>query len=189
MTLGTNATNQGGEHTLFPLGPAGLTSLERTVYDLLPHGSENAITQKRLAAQCGIGVRDLQTVLKELTEVRGLPIASSCGKPAGSFIPVTDEEIDGYIDHMTSRAVSCHRRIAALKRSAARSLIDVLSADLPPEAPAPPSRVDEPIALKPRPPRVCVMCSRKFPGWRKDAECCSPRCRSTFDQEKRQEAA
>lgn len=126
-SLGANAPGgdtpaRGTEQPSSEPRPA-LTSEERRVWELIPVGRANAIKQKRLAFECEISTRSLQHVLKDLTELRGLPIASACSNPMGVFIPETSEEVDAFVAQLRSRALSCFKRMNALNRAAASALL------------------------------------------------------------------
>lgn len=182
-SLGANAPPggdtlaRGTELTSSKPRPACLTSEERRVWELIPHGRARAIKQSLLADAVGLSTRTLQHVLKDLTEVHGLPVASACSKPMGVFIPETEAEVDAFIEQLTSRALSCFRRIKALKVSAAMSLATELQTSLPLRDAIEP---EEPCTVRSRAPRRCLTCSAKFPAWRKDRKFCSDKCRMIY---------
>ncbi len=178
----TAAEAGGGRQGPHPSPPSvaassGLTSEELKVWRLIPHGHANAIKQKYLAAQCGMSTRVLQRILKRLTEDHGLPIVSSCSPPYGVFIPATAEEVDAFVGQLASRALSCQRRIVAVKASAGQELADAMQAVLPLR---PAGRPEEPCTVRSRAPRRCLTCRTEFPAWRKDRKFCSDKCRMIY---------
>lgn len=173
-SLGANApggiTPAGGKEATSRLSrPAAarvLTSEERQVWDLIPRGRANAVKQKRLAAQLFISTRTLQHVLKDLTEIHGLPIASACSPPMGVFIPETEAEIDAFVAQLRSRALSCFKRMSALNRAAASALIREQQIEI--GFPEPPLRVAE---------AVCGQCHEPFKPSRSTQMYCGSECR------------
>ncbi len=93
-----------------------LTQTESLVWSVLQNhgGRQGAIKQRFLAAHCGIPVRELQDVLKSLTEGHLLPIASACSKPMGVFVIETAEEAKDYGAQLESRGISCFVRRKAM---------------------------------------------------------------------------
>ena len=161
-----------------------LTGTERRVMEQLHRhvGRANAITQARLAFLSGLSgkdpVRKLQIILKRLAEEEGIPIASACGLPAGTFLVDDPAEANEYIANLRSRAMSCFCRIKALNSSVARELAQALQAELPLPDTGEPEKNRARFADSP--PGKCLWCGETFVRWRHDRLFCSTECRMHF---------
>lgn len=171
---------RGGRAVTPSLAPAAapLSDDERRVWDLLPHGRLNAITQARLAAAAGVSTRQLQDILKSLTEDHGLPVCAACSEPMGSFVPATPAEAEPYIRQLRSRALSCFVRIKALSGSVARELLAEVQETLDFGSPAN-TRVGA------RDTQVCPQCVQLFAPARDTQMYCSDVCRYRAANERR----
>ena len=132
----------------------------------VPSGRARAIKQKYLAAQLDMSTRTLQQYLKDLTEVRGLPIASACSPPYGVFVPETPAEVDAFVAQLRSRALSCFKRIAALSRAAGVALLREQQLEIGFPEPS------LPVAGA-----ICCQCGKEFAPSRSTQIYCTSACR------------
>ena len=154
-----------------------LSAEERRVFEAVPHGRANAIKQRHLADKLGVSTRRLQRTLKDLTELRGLPIASACKEPMGVFVPQTSGEVDEFVANLKARAVSCFRRINALKESEAHALAGEIQGLLPLR----PARNHEEACTDRLGAEVtCLACGKKFIARRNMQRFCRTTCRMAW---------
>lgn len=116
------------------------TDEERLVWDCIRHrhGAENAIAAREIARITGIGSdrdgRRVRHIVKHLIEYHRLPIASTCGSPAGYFRPWGAQEVDDCVRWLMGFAKSTLLHASVLKRSANLDrLLGQLELEMPPE--------------------------------------------------------
>ena len=79
-------------------------------------GRDNAIKEHDLARVLGLSARRLQQILQKLTNEFEKPIASSCGKPPGVYVPATSAEKSEYGKQLESRIIQLAKRLRAITR-------------------------------------------------------------------------
>lgn len=84
-------------------------------------GLGNAVKQRDLALRCWPDARSdqtrrLQIVLKELTELHGLAIGTSCRAPFGVYLIECQEELGLYTRNLFNRAMSGLKRYSSLTK-------------------------------------------------------------------------
>lgn len=93
-------------------------------------GRARAVKQADLARACGVSVRVLQRILKELAEDHDKPIVSTCRAPQGVFVPITEEEKEEYLGQLRARVSSLLRRAKAVSGQRAREMHREVQRDL-----------------------------------------------------------
>ncbi len=109
-----------------------LTSEERKVYDVMKFhvGAALAIKQEEIARITNMTDRQVQDILKHLTERHGLGLAASVRPPYGVYAIDTQRELDDYCGQLHSRALSQLRREAILRRRKPGELAGQVAAEL-----------------------------------------------------------
>jgi len=102
------------------------------VYDVMKFhvGAARAIKQEEIAQMTGLSDRQVQDVLKHLTETHGLGLAASVRPPYGVYAIDTQRELDDYCGQLHSRALSQLRREAILRRMRPGELAGQIAAEL-----------------------------------------------------------
>lgn len=111
---------------------AALTTEERKVYDVVRFhpGAATAIKQDDIAAMTGLSNRQVQEILKHLTEFHGLLLASSVKPPYGVYIPDSADELLNYTRQLRRRAISQLVRLSKLERTHLDDLLGQLRVEI-----------------------------------------------------------
>lgn len=110
-----------------------LTDDESLVWDALStshRGRSEAITRASLSTVVGMPARRLNTVVKSLVQVHGLPIGSSPHHPPGYYVIETPEESAEVTARYYRQALSLLYRMRRLKEVSLRDLCGQIEMDL-----------------------------------------------------------
>lgn len=83
-----------------------------------------------MADHADISERAVRESLKNLTESRGLAIASSVSAPYGVYLVETAEELRDYMKQLTDRALSMLYRRSVLEKKSLPDLLGQLSLEV-----------------------------------------------------------
>lgn len=84
-------------------GKVKLDSIHRNLLDLIPFGSENAISMSKLSYISGYEPREIRKIVLEC-RIKGCVIGSGT---CGYFIPVNEMELRSYYNTASARSRSC----------------------------------------------------------------------------------
>ena len=98
--------------------PEGLSPDEIAAVRLIPRGRANAIPMAALAGALCMTTRNLQDVIKNLIEVRGVLVCSSCGKNHGFYLPESIEDYERGRNQIIHRIKSLASRLRAIDKQA-----------------------------------------------------------------------
>jgi len=104
---------------------AGMTPEEVNVWRAisLRHGAEASVSRKVLSAMTSVEDRKLRGVIHNLVVTHGKLICSTYGKGGGYFVPIREEEIDGYAAKLRHHAISILRKEAAIRKLSLHDLL------------------------------------------------------------------
>lgn len=96
----------------------------------LRHGAEAAVSRKALVSMTSVEDRKLRDVIHALVVDHGKLICSTYGKGGGYYVPIREEEIDGYAAKLRHHAISILRKEAAVRRLSLKDLLSEYQTEL-----------------------------------------------------------
>lgn len=102
------------------------------VLNVLRHcqGRDQAVSNEKLAAIAGVGVRHCRRIVKELVEQFGEHIGSAYGNHGGHYMIASDRERRETVDHLLRHGASTFRRAHRLDKAAAKRTLGQLEMEL-----------------------------------------------------------